>query len=329
MEKTYIKVLKELMRADRYISGENISEKLNISRSAVWKAIEKLRQEGCEIIASTNRGYMLKNKEKIVTESLIKEFAHIDNDFCILQTINSTNLYANRLAIDGAKNGTVVVSMEQTQGSGRLGRSFSSPKYEGIYYSYILEPHCSAEKLSMLTSLAGLCVCETLAEVTNEAFSIKWPNDIIYDGKKVSGILTRLVTNAETMEISHAIIGIGINVLQSSFQNDLADKAISLLQITGKSFSLSQIIAILTQKLNTMFIEHNSLIESSEENLTRLRELSCTVGKEVNVISPLDERRGMAIGIADNGGLIVDFGSHIETVLCGEVSVRGVLGYSQ
>ncbi len=328
MEKTDDKVLNMLIKSSNYISGENISKELNISRTAVWKTIEKLRTKGYLIDAVTNKGYILLNKQSIITKELINDYISLNNNFYILETVNSTNLYANSLVIDGVDNGTVVIAKEQTQGSGRLGRSFSSPINKGIYYSYILEPNCTAERLSLLTSYAGLCVCDTLKELTGKEFYIKWPNDIIYDNKKVCGILTRLVTNAETMEISHAIIGIGINVLQESFEEELKDKAISLFQITGENYSMSTIIAILTHKLNEMFIENNQLIKDNVKYLDKLRKLSCTIGKEVSVISPLSTRYGVAVDISQDGGLVVDFNGNCEVISAGEVSVRGVLGYN-
>ncbi len=313
-----------------YLSGEEISQKLGISRTAVWKNINKLREYGYGIDSVTNRGYKLTTTPNILTPQTIGAYLTTanSNHLVCLDTVDSTNLHANRLVLDGAENGTVVISEHQSKGAGRLGRSFDSQHGKGIYMSMIIQPNCGVEQLSILTSCVGLAVCYVIEMLTDLNVSIKWPNDIIYGTKKLCGILTRLVTDAETGQVSHAIIGIGINVLQEAFPDDISDKAISLLMATDTQFLRAQICGELISQLNRIFIEENWLSHPPQNLLTELKAHSCTIGKEVEVISIKDgTKRGIATDISATGGLVVDFGHGCEEVISGEVSVRGILGY--
>ncbi|MEG2074621.1 MAG: biotin--[acetyl-CoA-carboxylase] ligase, partial [Angelakisella sp.] len=301
-----------------------------VTRASVWKCIDALRRQGYTVEATTNRGYRvtavpdLLTREQVlaaVTESAWQQI------ICIEET-DSTNLYANRLILEGAGDGTVVIADRQTKGMGRMGRSFLSLPGVGIYLSMILEPHCTAKELGLLTSYAGLAVCRATERVCGITPQIKWPNDIIIEGKKVCGILTRLVSDAETATITHAIVGIGINVRQQSFPEELSQKAISLRQATGRDFLRAELAGEIINELNRMLRVEKWLENPPENALAQLRALSCTVGKRVTVIGPNGSREGVAMNIDKSGGLLVYFDDVAEVVASGEVSVRGILGYT-
>lgn len=333
MSKTSDQLLKILLECpEKPVSGEWISQQLGVSRTAIWKNINVLREQGFAIEASTNSGYLLTVPDNVLSEQLIKHNKHdgIDNQIIVLDSTSSTNSYANELIFEHKENldGTVVFAREQTAGMGRLGRDFSSPKGEGIYMSMIIAPKCPASQLSLLTSYCGLAVCRALERVCNVKATIKWPNDIIINNRKVCGILTKLAADGETGQITHAVVGIGVNVLQSQFEKQLEKKAISLLMATGVKYSVSMVAASIIEELNLIFYTEKWLLQKNHTILEQLRERSCTLGKTVDVITPLETRRGVAEDIGPDGALIVRFDTGTEMISCGEVSVRGVLGYS-
>lgn len=329
-ESRYSPLLEILLRhREEPLSGESISRSLGVTRSAVWKEIEALRKQGYEISSATNRGYRLERLPNLLSPQLIA-FYYPDclNRIRYYSQTDSTNTRGQILALEGTPDGTAVIADSQTGGSGRMGRSFHSPSGVGLYYSYVLRPDCSVEQLSLLTSYAGLAVCHVIRRLTGLDAQIKWPNDIILDRRKVCGILTKLVSDGESSQITHAVIGIGVNLLQDSFPEELKDKAISLRMAGAGEVSRAQFAAELTRELDTIFLRENWLRLRPQTALDELKALSCTVGCPVTVSAYGEERRGRAVGIAPDGGLIVDYddGTH-ETVSSGEVSVRGILGY--
>lgn len=318
-----------LRHRETAVSGQELSKVLGVTRAAVWKGIEALRQAGYTVESRTNCGYRLAGAPNIPSPQLIYA-AGLDkpsNSIIYLQEVDSTNLQAAKLALDGAPDGTVVIAERQTAGAGRMGRSFSSPAGEGLYMSMILEPKPDAQGLELLTSLAGLAVCRAIESLCGVSPQLKWPNDVIIDGKKVCGILTRLSTDGETNTITHAVIGIGINVLQRQFEEELSHKAISLWQATGQEYSRAELAAEVISQLNGMLRDKEKLTCPLLDVLAELRRRSCTIGRQVTVVSATGSRCGEALDIDDSGALRVRFDSGIETVFSGEVSVQGVLGY--
>lgn len=319
-----------LQNKEQAVSGESLSEMLGVTRGAVWKEIAALRQMGYGVEAATRRGYRLIEIPDLLTAELVGAAVKGDTQqeiICLPET-DSTNLYANRLVLSGAADGTVVIADRQTNGMGRMGRSFESPGGQGIYLSMILEPHCTAGSLGLLTSYAGLAVCAAIEESCGVRVEIKWPNDIIIEGKKVCGILTRLVSDAESGTITHAIVGIGVNVRQQSFSPELADKAVSLWQACGRELSRAELAGGIINHLNRILRVERWLENPPENALTELRERSCTIGRRVVVDGPAAHEEGEAVDIDPAGGLVVRFVGGTRVVSSGEVSVRGVLGYS-
>lgn len=319
-----------LQNKEQSVSGEGLSEKLGVTRGAVWKEIAALRQMGYGVEAATRRGYRLTEIPDLLTAELVGSAVtgEVNQEIICLTETDSTNLYANRLVLSGAADGTVVIADRQTKGMGRMGRSFESPAGQGIYLSMILEPRCTVNSLGLLTSYVGLAVCAAIEGACGVRVQIKWPNDIIIEGKKVCGILTRLVSDAETGTITHAIVGIGVNVRQQSFPPELADKAISLWQACGQELSRAALAGEIINHLNRILRVERWLENPPDGALAQLRERSCTIGKRVVVSGSADSCQGDAIGIDPAGGLIVRFEDGTRVVSSGEVSVRGVLGYS-
>lgn len=319
-------VLKALQRSgENYLSGEALSEELGISRTAVWKAIRTLREEGYTIKAVTNRGYHLIHDEDVITEEGLREHLftrYKNNRLYIYDTLDSTNNRAKQLALENAPHGTTVIAMQQTAGKGRLGRSFFSPR-EGIYLSIIIKPTFDLSKSVLVTAAAAVAVAQAIESVCGRQAQIKWVNDVYLDGKKICGILTEGITDFETGHIESLVIGIGVNTSVKDFPDELRD---TVGAVDG-DYSRSALAAeIISRMLN--FAEN---IES-REFIQDYRKRSMVIGKNVTVykgvysVAPEKELEGMpakVLGIDDDGGLEVIYTDRKrETLTSGEISVR-------
>ncbi len=206
-------------REGQFISGGALGKELGISRAAVWKAVETLRQEGFSIESVTNRGYRLTGVKNVFSEagirSCLRTGADVNPcfpDIRVYETITSTNTVLKQMAEDGAPQGTVLAAAEQTEGRGRLGRSFYSPKQTGVYFSLLLRPYIRPEEAGTLTVCAAAAVAEAIENITGQPAQIKWVNDILLGEKKVCGILTEGAMDVETGLLKYAVVGIGINI---------------------------------------------------------------------------------------------------------------------
>ena len=315
----------------QYHSGEELSVRLGVSRTAVWKAACRLREQGYAIESVTRLGYRLTALPDGMTKELLEQYlpqGRGETVICYEET-DSTNTRGMQLALEGAPTGTVVLADRQTHGNGRLGRSFASPAGQGVYLSYLLRPDFDPAALSLLTSCAGLAVCQVL-EQHGLAPAIKWPNDIILDRRKVCGILTKLTSDAESGASNGAVIGIGVNVTQQpqDFPEELRDKAVSVRE-AGAAVPRAAIAAGIITRLDDLFLRQHILSQPAENLIGELTRRSCTIGRRVEVISPTGQYEARAVAIAPDAGLIVELpdGSR-RTVSSGEVSVRGLLGYT-
>ncbi len=240
-----------------------------------------------------------------------------------LESVDSTNNYAKILAKNGAPEGTVVVAAQQTDGRGRLGRSFSSPAGLGLYFSLILRPNCRPEQLMHLTCAAGVAAAEAVEKAFGFAPKIKWTNDLVVGKQKLGGILTELSVDAQGM-VDYAIIGIGINCRHraADFPAEIRELACSAAMVTGKDCSPALLAARLVQ---TLCAVQN---QSKEEIMAAFRASCITVGQEICLLRGDSVRHGTALDIDDDGGLIVEFADgSVETVTSGEISIRGMYGY--
>ena len=321
-------ILRLLRSADGYISGQELCNRFGVSRTAVWKAINQLKEAGYEIEAQQNKGYRLMAAPDLMTEAEIKSLMHTEwvaKEVLYFDTIDSTNTKAQELAEKGYPSGTLVVADKQESGKGRRGRSWVSPSGTGIFMTLMIKPDINPNNASMLTLVAALAVAKAITSVTGEKAMIKWPNDIVVNGKKVCGILTEM--NAQFDYINHIVVGIGINVHNESFPEEISRMASSLMiEAGGKRFHRAQIIA-----------ETMSYFEQYYDTFLKTQDLSALVreydkllvnrNKSVRVLDPKEPFDGKAMGITPKGELIVDTWESRKLVSSGEVSVRGIYGY--
>ena len=323
----------KLLRDGAVVSGGELSRRLGLSRSAVWKAVDSLRRDGYDIDAAPGRGYQLRAAPDLLTETEVRRFLGpvdiIGREIVCLDEIDSTNSECKRMAARGAPNGAVVIANGQTAGRGRMNRSFQSPKDKGIYFSVLLYPDLSPENLLPLTSLAGICVCAAVERVCGARPRLKWPNDPVLNGKKVCGILTELSMEGESGRVAYVITGIGVNVGQApgDFSPDVAAMATSLSWELGQPVSRPRLAAAMIEELDKAY----SALRCGDlsEYLAACRRDCVTLGKRVQLLSP-DGRRetAEAVGLDERFGLIVRDASSAERVIrAGEVSVRGMYGY--
>jgi BirA family biotin operon repressor/biotin-[acetyl-CoA-carboxylase] ligase len=243
-------------------------------------------------------------------------------------TIDSTNLRAKSMASSGAPHGTVLIADSQTAGRGRMGRSFLSPPGSGIYMSVILRPNCPPAQLMHLTCASAVAMCDAVEHTLNFRPGVKWINDLVYGDKKLAGILTELSIDPKTTLVDYAVIGIGINCTQmlSDFPPELKDIACSAAMILGCPINRNHLAAEMIMALEKMSQE---LFTDQGAVMARYRQDCITIGAEVSVIRSEVPRNGIALDITDDGALLVAFDDGVsETVNSGEVSVRGLYGYT-
>lgn len=242
-------------------------------------------------------------------------------------SIDSTNNEAKRMALNGAPHGTVLIADHQTGGRGRMGRSFHSPAGKGLYLSVILRPECCISEVMHLTCAAGIAAHNAICQAAGVVPGIKWINDLVFDQKKLGGILAEPFVQSADGRISFVIIGIGINCNHQirDFPAELQEIATSLSLITGQPTDRSKLVAELIRSLEEM---SRALLTEKKPMMERYRKICITLGKEVSVHRFQEVRHGVAVDLDDDGGLMVRFpDGHMETVNSGEASVRGMYGY--
>lgn len=327
-------ILSMLSDKDSYVSGQALCEKLQVSRTAVWKIMNQLREEGYEIESVPSKGYRItKRPDRITAEEIISRL-HSDwaaRQVYYYESIDSTNNEAKRLAEEGAAAGTLVVAEEQVQGKGRRGRSWVTPARTAIAMSLLLRPGQSENvrlqpaHAPMLTLVMGMAVAAACREVCDVEAGIKWPNDVVADGKKICGILTEM--SCEMDYINYVAIGIGINTGVEQFPSELSRTAVSLHTLMGHRPDRAKLIDVCMEK----FEQYYDLFMGTQD-FTYLREeynaLLLGKGDRVRVLSPGREFEGISCGIDDQGELLVrrEDGT-LEKIFAGEVSVRGIYGY--
>lgn len=285
------------------VSGREIAENAGVTRSAVWKAVKQLRAEGYLIDGTTNRGYLLSEKSDFLSEYSVLQHLRtekIGRKIDVFKTIDSTNNFAKSLAQLGAEHGTTVISEVQTQGRGRLGRSFHSPVGMGIYMSVIIRPKLSVEHSLLITSCAAVAAAEAIERAAGIECKIKWVNDIYAGNKKLCGILTEASMNAEHGGLDYAVIGIGVNVQNTSFPKNIEDIATSLKIETGEDISRSliaaEILNALEERLNTV---------PDKRFMEEYRRRSNVIGERIEITQGDVSEKYLCTGIDDMGRLIV------------------------
>jgi len=314
---------------ETYVSGQYLSSVLNVSRTAIWKYINSLKENGYIIESASKKGYMLISSPDLLTSDEINTFLdtkYVGRRIIHFDTIESTNNTAKELAAKGAKDGTVIISEEQTSGKGRLGRQWLAPKYKGVWMSIILKPEINPVDVPKITHISAAAVVSGLMELNIKAH-IKWPNDIIINNKKICGILTEM--SGEINRISYVIVGIGINanLELDDIPKGISEKASSLLIETGRKIDRKEVAA---KVLNNFEILYQNFIETGMINhsIKICRENSLLIGKNIKIINGQEEKIARAVDINNKGELIVELGDgHSEPIISGEVSIRGLNGY--
>lgn len=327
-------ILHLLRCADDYVSGQQLCETFGVSRTAVWKVINQLKEEGYVINSVQNKGYRITEYPDIIIASEIESLL-LDDDgnmqgICqhikYFDETDSTNNQAKLAAEKDAQDGTLFVAECQTGGRGRRGRTWVSPAGSGIWMSLLLRPHISPESASMLTLVLAVAMVEAINEEVKDAKCyVKWPNDIVLNSKKISGTLTEM--SAEMDAIHYVVIGIGINVNTTDFDESIKDMATSIYLETGTKVKRSSIIAAFSKSFKKYY---EAFLETEDLTLLidRYNEILINKGRTVKAIYANKELIGEALGINKDGELIIktEDGASVA-IRAGEVSVRGLYGY--
>ncbi len=297
------------------LSGQELADRLGVSRTAVWKAMKGLIKQGFKIEVTRSRGYRLIKSGDILTEGGIRSYLPDSlkkNRIIVLKTVDSTNTYCKKLAADGAENGTAVIAEQQTAGRGRRGNSFYSPDKKGIYMSIIFRRSQFKENPDLFTICAGCSVCSAIESLTDKKPLIKWVNDVYLNEKKICGILSEATLDIESGTVDSVVVGIGINLTTDDFPEDIRVKAGSL----GTPIARNRIAAEVIAQL------YRCLERSREENLEDYKAHSLVLGREVHFIKNNEQRSGKAIDIDEKGQLIVITDKGREVLNSGEISVK-------
>jgi len=324
-------ILKELINnKNGYLSGQELSNKLGISRTAIWKHINKLKEEGYIINSVTNKGYILVEAPDILHPVEIKELLNtnfIGKEIIYLNSVDSTNNYGKKMAENDFTDGTVIIAEEQTSGRGRLGRHWISPKGKGIWMTIMLKPDIKPDQASQITLIAAMAVLKGIKAICDMDTMIKWPNDIVLNGKKICGILTEM--SGEIERINYLCVGIGINV--NSEESDFTDKAIDI----ATSIKIAKGVKVERKKLIARILDYfesyysTFLIKGSLKfMMDEYKRSLANIGKEVILIGKDGEILAKAEDVTAEGHLVVRLGDGtLMEVSSGEVSVRGIYGY--
>ena len=321
-------ILKMLRETDGYISGQEFCNKFGVSRTAIWKVMKQLKEAGYNIEAQQNKGYHIVSAPDVMDAAELKSIwkpKWVGCEILYFDSIDSTNTKAQELAEKGYPSGTLVVADKQIAGKGRRGRNWESPSGCGIFMTLMLKPDINPNNASMLTLVSALAVAKALADITGKDAKIKWPNDIVIDGRKVCGILTEM--SAQFDYINNIVIGIGINVNNSSFPEEISATASSLRLLSGgKKYRRAEII----EKIMEYFEKYYSIFLETEDLSALVNEYDAmlvNMKRQVKVLDPKEPFEGTAMGITKTGELIVDTWESRKLVSSGEVSVRGIYGY--
>jgi BirA family biotin operon repressor/biotin-[acetyl-CoA-carboxylase] ligase len=312
------KIIEFLKKKSGYLSGEDLSSQLKISRQALWKHIQNLRELDYDIVAVPHLGYQLLGLPDRLLPFEVAQGLHtrfIGKKIYYFESTSSTMDIALKLGLDNAAEGSLVLAEAQTKGRGRLSRQWYSPKYKGIYLSLLLKPKFILSETPLLTLLSAVSICEAIKEVAGLGCRIKWPNDIFLGNKKLGGILMEL--NAEADQIRFVVIGIGLNV--NNENDNLPQQATSLKDYAKKEINRIVLLQEILRRLESNYL----LLESKGGTpiIQKWRTFNLTLGKKVKIVSQHRHIEGQAVDIAGDGSLLVkkDSGA-IEKITAGDVA---------
>lgn len=311
-------ILAALME-DKTLSGEHLAQQLGVSRSAIWKAVALLREEGYEIEATQNRGYRLCGENEIVSEAGVRRWLTAPTLGKVMEVheeVDSTNLRAKALAAQGAAHGTLVAARRQTGGRGRFGRRFHSPE-GGVYMSLILRPELPAERAVMLTSMTAVATARAIERLADVRVEIKWVNDLYIHGRKICGILCEAGMDFESGQMEYAAVGIGVNTKKMDFPPELQSIATSIANECGVEVSQNRLIAEICACMEEAYAHL-----ADGEFMAEYRARSNVIGQNIVVLRGDERFSARAVEIDDQGGLVIETKDGLQTVRSGEISIR-------
>lgn len=325
MRQTIIEMLRST--GENYISGEDIASYLGVSRAAVWKHIQRLRDIGYAIESRERCGYKFKDAPDLLLANEVKDGLNtqiIGKEIYYFPSTDSTNREAKILAYSKVPDGTVAVAEEQTSGKGRLSRNFYSPRGKGIWFSLVLRPNLVPSDAPKCTLMAAVAIAHAMERIGLRA-QIKWPNDIMFNGKKLVGILTEL--SAEMSRITYIVLGIGINVniKRGEFPPELQDIATSLMEMKGEKITRIEFFRAVLEEFDKLYVE---VLKNPKQGFMRIldewRKYDVTLGKKIKVITSGNGEYflGIARDIDIDGALLVETPDGIERLFAGDVSIR-------
>jgi BirA family biotin operon repressor/biotin-[acetyl-CoA-carboxylase] ligase len=308
---------------DQFRSGQDLANSIGCSRTAIWKHIEELREEGFDVESIKKKGYRLLQSPQALNVNKINDFLdtkRMGQKITCLDTIDSTQKLALQLAENGASEGTIVLAEEQTAGRGRMARKWYSPKYTTISMSMLIRPDLPLSRAPQFTLIAAVAVALAIEEVTNLSPEIKWPNDLLINGKKVTGILTEL--QAEGNQIRSMIIGIGINVNQKKSEMDpqINQPATSLFIESERSISRDYLVAMILHNFEKFY----DLYVQEGFNPIKLiwESYSVSIGKTVKAKTSKGDIIGKALGITKEGVLqLEDSDGMIHSIYSADIEI--------
>ena len=306
----------------KWISGETLSRHLAVSRSAINKHIKKLRQDGYQIESVTRKGYRLEETHNLITVEGIQTNLGTQifgrKTLAVLKAIDSTNQQAKQMAAQGEPEGTVVVAESQHSGRGRKGREWISPPGSGIYASLILRPQIPPSDAPGITLMTAVAVAESLMAISDAPFRIKWPNDILVNGKKIAGILTEISTEMDSVDYIVVGIGINVNTRISNFPQQLRGRVTSLFTETGQLFPVMAVLQNLLRRFETWYLRFQQ--DGFGQIRDRWKSLSEIIGKDVVIQKVGENVQGRIIDI-DHGGVLLlqDRQERIHRIFSGDL----------
>ena len=320
----------EALEANRgtYFSGEALAQKLAVSRSAVWKAIQQLRESGYPIEAASKRGYCLAKDSAILSAQSIAQYLTVPQlRLEVEQLVSSTNTLLRQRAEAGEPEGLALVAAAQTAGRGRRDHTFFSPPDTGLYLSFLVRPQLSAKDALLLTTCAAAAVALAIEDCAGVPAEIKWVNDVFCRGKKVCGILTEGALDLETGGLQYAIVGIGVNCNTdtAALPEPARDVAVSLREAVGTAVDPNALAAAMVRRLHELDVQ---LPGALPQWLAEYAGVCVTLGQDVQILRAGETKQARAVGIGKDAELLVEYpDGTTESISSGEVSVRGLYGY--
>ncbi len=308
------------------VSGLLIGKKLGVTRSAVWKGIKQLQEDGFLITSVPNKGYLLDFRDGALRPEIIKEMLtthYLGHELEILEVIDSTNTYLKRISdMLTGHHGYTVIALRQTAGKGRMQRQFYSPAQQGIYMSFYLEPHFAFEDISLVTIIAVVAVCRAIEEVAGFSPDVKWVNDVLFHGKKLCGILTEASIEAESGRIKYLVPGIGINLNRDEQMPEDLQKIVGAInEFTEQPCDRNRLVASVLNHFESLFDAY--LAGNRREILQEYKKHLCVFGQEYNIISLKGSYPAVPIDIDQDAHLIVkDKEGELHILNSGEISIR-------